>query len=293
MFNDFQLAAIVKVKNQYQIFYIPLQQELQNQLSQSWFDQYSSFSVGIQEIDFDPGYQPNEDQRFKLDDHQLPAPLSEENRHSLRNLDTISMHDDQIENIKGIVAFIQTENDEELMLFQNFSRSHVINPGRFLFQQNGMYETTRNSGLALENKISAVYVPDTNKLLFHNFRIANTFLPLSEYYEEASEETIREILQHEHLQVEDADALAVGASQWFRKRFALLRDSEILNQYTPQQISDHADGYGVNIEIENEKIVFPTDKEPAKRMLQFLNEELYKGPITETLYETNSKKEAE
>ena len=31
----------------------------------------------------------------------------------------------------------------------------------------------------------------------------------------------------------------------------------------------------------------------AKKLLQFLNEELFRGAITETLYETNSKREAD
>ncbi len=293
MFQDFQLAAIVKVRGQYQFFYIPLHQALQNQLSQSWLEQYTSFMTDIEEVDFDPGYQSEAHERYKLVDYQLPEPLNDENRQSLRDLDTISLHEEQIDDIKGVVAYVQAENNDEIVLFQNFSRSHVINPGRFLFLQNNTYESTQRPGLALENKLSAVFMPSDSKLLFQNFRITNSFLSLAEYYEEASEETIREILQHDQLLVEDIGALAVGASQWFCKRFALLKDSEILDQYTPQQIASHAEGFGVDIQLEDEKIVFPSDKAPAKKLLQFLNEELYKGPITETLYETNSKREAD
>ena len=43
----------------------------------------------------------------------------------------------------------------------------------------------------------------------------------------------------------------------------------------------------------NGKIVFPSDKSAVKKILQFLNEELFRGAITETLYETNSKRQAD
>ena len=95
----------------------------------------------------------------------------------------------------------------------------------------------------------------------------------------------------------DADALAKGASQWFCKRFALLKDSEILDQYTVPQIVQHSIGYDLDIQIDNstgqDRIVFPAEKAPAKKLLQFLNEELFWGATTERLFETNSKRIAD
>ena len=52
-------------------------------------------------------------------------------------------------------------------------------------------------------------------------------------------------------------------------------------------------GYDVELKIDNNKIIFPAEKAKAKKLLQYLNEELYKGVITEKVYETNSKREAE
>lgn len=73
----------------------------------------------------------------------------------------------------------------------------------------------------------------------------------------------------------------------------MLRDSGILDHYTAQQIVEDSDGYDVDIELDGDRIVFPAEKAAAKRLLQFLNEELFRGAITETLYETNSKREAD
>jgi len=42
----------------------------------------------------------------------------------------------------------------------------------------------------------------------------------------------------------------------------------------------------------DEKIIFPSQKSEAKILLRYLNEEVFIGPITDKIYQTNSKKEA-
>ena len=118
-------------------------------------------------------------------------------------------------------------------------------------------------------------------------------MPLANYFEEASRETILEVLDHYSLEVANAEAVSIHADQWTRKRFALLKDSGILDRYSPEQLKDFSEGYDASIETdENGRILFPDDKAEMKRVLQFLVEERFIGAITQTLYETNSKKRA-
>ena len=44
-----------------------------------------------------------------------------------------------------------------------------------------------------------------------------------------------------------------------------------------KQIQSRSKGYDISIQILKGKIVFPSDKLSAKKLLQFLNEELYRG----------------
>jgi hypothetical protein len=293
MLENFQLAVIVRVGGQTQLLQVPLHQALQDTLAASWYAQYEAFVDGADEIDFNPGYAPEEDERFSLKDYAPPDWLQNESSQTVQALESIGAHEDLMESVKAIVAFAQNDLGEELVLFQNFSRTHVIQPGRFLFLQNNTYESAQRPGLRLDGKLSAVYLASKNKLLFHNFRTTNTFLPLSDFYEDASEEEIMELLTHNILAPVDAAALAKDANQWFSKRFAMLKESKILDKYTAKEIKAQSRGYEVDIQIKGNKIVFPSEKGAAKRLLQFLNEELFRGPITETLYETNSKKEAD
>ncbi|HEY2931068.1 MAG TPA: hypothetical protein VGK99_04925 [Acidobacteriota bacterium] len=292
MLENFQLVAVVK-QGQIRLLRIPLHQSLQQKLAESWQVQFDAFVGDVQEIDFNPGYQPEQHERFCLQDYDLPDSLANETSQTIQNLDPINNNEALVDSIKGIVAFARDAEGAELVLFQNFSRSHVIQPGRFLFLQNNTYKTTEHSGLTLDSRLSAVYLPVDRKLLFHNFRTVNSFLPLADFYEEASEQQIRDVLAHERLAAEDADALATDSNQWFRKRFAMLRDSGVLDQYSAKQIQQRAKGYDVEVHISKGKIVFPAEKPAAKKLLQFLNEELFLGAITDTLYETNSKREAD
>ena len=293
MLENFQLAAIVKEGGRMRLLRIPLHQDLQGTLANEWENQYDAFAGNAQEIAFDAGYQPEDHELFHLPNYRLPDWLANETSQTVPDLDAITNNQELVDSIKGIVAFARNGQGEELILFQNFSRSHVIRPGRFLFLQNNTYETTQHPGLTLDRKLSAVYVRAEGELLFRSFRSTNTFLPLADFYDEASEEQIREVLNHKMLVAEDADALAKGANQWFRKRFAMLRDSGVLDRYSAKQIQARSNGYDVEVHLSKGKIVFPAARAAAKKLLQFLNEELFHGAITERLYETNSKRAAD
>jgi len=293
MLKNFQLGAIIKQGSLTQVLRVPLLQDLQKTLASDWEAQHTSFSEDIQEIPFDAGYQPEEHECFVLSDFVLPDWLTNETSLTAGRLDAINSNDTLVNAIRGIIGFARNVDGKEFILFQNFSRSHVIRPGHFLFLQNDTYETTNRPGLTLENKLSATYDQSEKKLRFRNFRTVNTFLPLADFYEEASEQQIREVLAHGNLAPENVDALATDSNQWFRKRFAMLGASGVLDGYSPKQIQARSKEYDVEVHISKGKIIFPADKQAAKKLLQFLNEELFRGSITETLYETNSKREAD
>ena len=296
MFKYFELAAIIAEntkKNQMDLLRIPLTRELKDELIQDWSSQYNIFVTDIREIDFDPGYKPDDNERFRVAEFMLPTWLTEEDISAISDLDTLSNNTERMNLIRGIVAYTRNGDGEELMLFQRFMSAQIIQPGKFLLQGWNSYEGIKRPGLVLARKLSAIYQPNEQKLLFDSFRNVNTFLPLNDFYKEASEQDIREILNHNRLEPENSDEIARNADQWTRKRFSMLRDSGVLDEFSTDEILTRSKEYDISIQIEEDRIVFPADKRSAKRLLQFLNEERFRGPITDTLYETNSKKKAE
>lgn len=287
------MLAVTKKGKKFVPFKVPLFQELQKNLAHQWLEQYENFTDNVEYISFDSGYNPEPMERFYIDDFKLPDWLEKLTRQTVTNLESIGQNEKRLNDIKALICFVQLECGKEVTLFQNFSKSHVISPGRSLLLKKGVYTTNTSPILTIKGSCSAVYKPNESRLIFEHFRSVNVFLPLAEYYEEAAEEEIKTILSHNSLSPENIESIANGASQWFRKRFAILRDSKILDTYSVQHIIDHSQGYDIEITVKDEKIVFPKDKIKAKRLLQFLNEEIYRGAITEKLYETNSKRESD
>ena len=292
MLKNFHLLAIVRESDGHSLLRFPIHQKLQAELAGRWAEQLEVFLDFEKSVPFDPGFNPESDERFEINDFQLPEFLADVTSENTQDFRTIT--EEEYTTLKGVTAFAKSSKDEELILFQNFSRSHVISPYRIWFYEGDLFQTTEHRAISLERKLAAVYFSTDQKLMFQNFRTANTFLPLHEYYEEASEKEIKEVLSHEKLAAENIEALAADAPQWYRKRFAMLRDSGVLDDYSVETIVEHSKGYEVEIKVaDNGKLVFPAERKEARRLLQFLNEELYRGPITETLYETNSKREAD
>ena len=262
MLNNFQLTAIITKKTkgtQVDLLHIPLFPELNVNLTADWYSQYNTFVSEIQEIDFDPGYKLEKHECFRLFDYELPNWLATESSLTISDLEMLSNNEIHINFIKGLAGFARNEYGEELILFQNFTPSQVIRQRRSLLLQGNTYDNISHPVLTLGEKLSAVYQPKERKLLFHNFRNVNTFLPLSDFYEEASEQDIREVLNHEKIVPEDADALAIDANQWFRTRFAMLKISSVLDDFTVLEIQSCSSGYEVSIQLtaDKKKIIFP------------------------------------
>lgn len=297
MLSNFHLTALFNDHGTVTLRRINLSQDLQRAMAQGWSAQLDSFLEDVQEIDFNAGYKPESNERFRLNDFSLPAGISGHNSTTVQTLEGIESTQEAISHARAVVAFARDTQRREVVLFQTFTKSHVISPGRFLFLDGDTYVSSERPCLTLGNQLAAIYSPHNSKLLFQNFRAANAFLALADTYQEASADEIRRILSHRRLAPVDAEALATQSSQWSRTRFAMLRDSRVLDSHTPQDIQQRSEGLDINIQVTkragHDQIVFPADKVEAKKLLQFLNEEIYKGAITETLYETNSKRQAD
>ena len=292
----FKMAAIVVQQDeinvqqdQINLFRIPLRQELQQNLANNWNTQYSKFLDRMEELDFTLGYELERKQLFRLRSCELSDWLASQNVNTIPKLNSDN-EEELIDLIQGIVAFTRDNNNEDILLFQNFTSSQVIRSNKLMFIQGHSYDELRRPALTLANNLSAVYLPKKEKLLFRSFRNVNTFLPLSDIYYEASEEDILEVLSHKLFECTDKEVLVNNSTQWIRKRFAMLKDSKNLGNYSVTQIEKKARECNVRIQVENDKIIFPTDKDEVKKLLQLLNEEIFQGPLTDEIYETNSKR---
>ena len=290
MIKDIVLVAVIRDGNRTDLLRIPLHSSLIEHLKHSWSLEYEEMSEELDQVDFVPGYQLKRRQCFRLLEYRLPIWLAEHTSQTITSIDEISKDHETYNSIQGAVAFTRNEDNDELMLFQDLSLSKVINPGRFFQLDGDVYRTTKHHGFLFDRQLSASYLTVERNLLFRNFRGVNSFLPVFDFYKQVSEQEIRDLLSHSRLITEDIDYWAKDANQWFRTRFTRLRNSGILDRNSAKEIAERSNGYDIPIQVVDDRIVFPSDNASAKKILRFLNEEYFKGAITDKVYETNSKK---
>ena len=297
MFYNFHIAAI-STRSKKSLRLIETHGALNKALIRKWWSQFQDFISETEEIDLTVGYSPGPGEHFRICPYNLPPWLEGKNSENVRNIEPINRKEHIVNSITGIVAFTRDNKDKELMLFQNFTKGHIIQPGGYVFfgpdahSDSNVYEAAEGHLLRFDNKLSAVYLPEERKLLFDSYRNVNTFLSISDFYEIASKKDIHNILNHELFECDDKDTIVNNSTQFMRRRFAILKDSEILDSdiLSAEKIKEQADKHNINIQINNDKIIFPTENDQARILLQFLNQEIFQGSLTNEIFETNSKK---
>ena len=88
----------------------------------------------------------------------------------------------------------------------------------------------------------------------------------------------------------NAEAFKGIANSYVRRKIAMINDSEVLKEYTAKEIKSIAKNSGIEIRINDGKIVIPADKDAAMEVLAFLDEEAYRGPFSNDLLIANSKR---
>ena len=293
MFKDCEFAAIISTDSEKELRYVPLSRDLQDSIKEEWESQYISFfEEVVGEVNYEPGYKPGKDELFCLRDYELPDWLVEEDSASISDFEPIRNNETQISLIKGIAAFVQNENDEDFILFQRFMPAQVIRPRLSFIWDRDTFKKMDGPGFRFANYLSAVYNYSERKLLFRSYYNVDMFLSLSDYFRPATEKEIREILNDELFAPENIEVLATNPSYHARTKFAQLKQSGVLDNYTASEIADSAKSIGFPIQLsENGKqIVFPSKKSDANELLRFLNDGYVRGILTETPYIANSKR---
>lgn len=175
------------------------------------------------------------------------------------------------------------------MAFQRFRKEQYITTRWVnLFFSKDTFKREKNFGISISDTVDCYYTE--NELQFSSFYFARQIFDLSEYYRSATDQEVQAFTANFILSFEDTEAFKNTANTWIRRKIAMINDSDVLAKYKAAEIKRLADDAGIKIEVENEKIVIPNDKEQIKAILGFLDEEAYKGPFSQNTFLANSKR---
>ena len=251
--------------------------------------------------DYEVNYKPEDDEILRIENFLLPDAIKDAIRNPLgvdsyrKDPDVVSDGDEDFLGFPEIRAIFvgersQDEEGEHFSIgFQRYRKEQnlIAIPFRF-FYSNDTFKPEKHFGIGITYNIDCYYTGE--ELQFASFYFARQVFDLREYYRSASDPEVTAFTKNEALCFENAEAFSGMANTYVRRKIAMINDSEVLKKYTAREIKSIARNSGIDIKVQDKRIVIPADKDAAMEVLAFLDEEAYRGPFTNDLLIANSKR---
>ena len=249
---------------------------------------------GKQMVPFDGSYKPNEDEGLSICNFHLPESITDAVRNPL-GLQAFSYNKAAEPDIRAILVGERAETDNTevfTIAFQRFRKEQYLSAKKFsLFFEENTFKRENRWGIGITDTIDCVFTQ--TELRFSSYFYARQIFDLSDYYRSATDAEVQSFSGFDLLSIADKEQFQSMADTWIRRKIAAINDTGVLKNNTAAKIKKLAQSCGLEVTIENKKLVIPADKKKLKEILGFLDDEVYKGAFTEETYITNSKRKVQ
>ena len=178
--------------------------------------------------------------------------------------------------------------------FQIFNKKNMLQRKMVLqlFEYGNVFTKMNNTAFIVEDKVHAIY--ENGKLYFQSYTIANQIFSLIDFVTEATNTEIESFGEIKGIDV-SAENIKHIANIKTRRLIKLLSSTNNIATFMRKASRTKTSllkKYGINAQINgNNELVLPTNNVvELNRTLEFLNEDIFRGVITDSLYHSNSKK---
>lgn len=183
--------------------------------------------------------------------------------------------------------------DDGKFYFQAFNKKNLLQRKMVLqICGDNAYSKMNNSAFIVEDKVHAIY--ENGKLYFQSYTLANQIFSLIDFVTEATNGEIDSFGNIAGISV-DANVVKDIANVKTRRLVKLLSSTNNIATFIGKNAKTRTSllkQYGIKAQINvNNELELPTNNvADLNRALEFLNEDIFKGVITNSLYRSNSKK---
>lgn len=253
-------------------------------------DQEAVFRDGVtSEVAFDGTWNPDDDEFLTID---IPAEASifadtiNANAVAVPDINTAAFGN---EGIKAIFTG-STVNGATKVLVQRFTSQQMLERKFALLQHGNAFRRLSDPAFSLDTSLTCIVEGD--KIKFKSQHKLRSIINMLDIYRAATDQEVQAFAGHASLDVADVAAFVANTNQTTRKLIHAVAKNGTLDTYTPAAIQAAAQGTGLNIDVQNGKIVMPEEHAEIKAVLQFLNESRYSGPLSGQPFVTNSQRPA-
>lgn len=294
MFENSSVMVLLNDGNESPVQLLEVDKTTQAAICRSFADSATPLLNGKQIVPFDGSYKPNEDEGLSICNFRLPEVITDAVRNPL-GLQTFAYEKDAEPDIRAVFVGERTEADNTevfTMAFQRFRKEQYLSTKKFsLFYDKDTFVLENRWGIGITDNVDCIFTQ--SELRFSSYFYARQIFDLSEYYRSATDAEVLSFSGIELLSIVDHEQFKALADTWIRRKIAAINDSGVLKNNTAAKIKKLAASCGLDVTVENKKLVIPTDKKKLKEILGFLDDEVYKGAFTEETYITNSKRKVQ
>lgn len=249
-----------------------------------WEPSYTKFVRDeITEVAFDGSYKPDKDEvlyvTMGLPDSFADIP------DNTNNYNEVAIPGDSIKTI----CLYHDGN----YYFQNFMNNYILKTSNIplIWSGDTFKKFDEQKAFTIEETVNAIY--HNGKLYFRSYASARQIFDLSAFYTEATNADIDNVFGNDVFAGTDCEWMKENSDSVMRKQIKSIEDSGILAglNVTTKKFKSWAKKAGILEGVYNTgNLVFPKNKKECKVILSFLNDDIFEGHFTKSIYLSNSKR---
>lgn len=261
-----------------------LANEVVQDVVELWEPSYARFiSDEITEVAFNGSYKPDKEEVMYVT-MELPACFADIPNNT-NNYNEIAIPGDSI---KTVCLYHNGS-----YYFQNFMNNYIVKASNIaLFWSNDTFKKfEEQKAFSIEETVNAIY--HDGKLYFRSYASARQIFDLTAFYTEATNADIDNVLGNNVFLGTDCEWMKENSDSVMRKQIKSIKDSRILAglNVTTKSFRSWAKKAGIPEGVYNTgNLVFPKNKKECKVILSFLNDDIFEGHFTKSIYLSNSKR---
>lgn len=261
-----------------------LANEVVQDVVELWEPSYARFiSDEITEVAFNGSYKPDKEEVMYVT-MELPACFADIPNNT-NNYNEIAIPGDSI---KTVCLYHNGS-----YYFQNFMNNYIVKASNIaLFWSNDTFKKfEEQKAFTIEETVNAIY--HDGKLYFRSYASARQIFDLTAFYTEATNADIDNVLGNNVFLGTDCEWMKENSDSVMRKQIKSIKDSRILAglNVTTKSFRSWAKKAGIPEGVYNTgNLVFPKNKKECKVILSFLNDDIFEGHFTKSIYLSNSKR---
>lgn len=177
--------------------------------------------------------------------------------------------------------------------FQNFLNRYILKPTNIpLVWSDDTYKKFENQkAFTIEKAVTAIY--HYGKLYFRSYSSAKLIFDLSPFFTEATNTDIDNVFGKPLFNGTDCEWMKTNSDSVMRKQIKSIENSGILTKLnvTTKVFKSWAKKAGIPEDVYSTgSLVFPKNKKTCKILLSFLNDDIFEGHFTKSIFMSNSKR---